>query len=103
MDSDVRGVASPSPGYSSDAEKKDATRSSATTVRDSSSTAVTTTTMYATKPPPIHFNIWREKRWNILVYWFLIMFCNLALPCIIYYPIRSCTYSTSRPIARSPY
>jgi len=42
-------------------------------------------------PPPIHFNLWREKKWNILLYWITIIFCNLALPCIIYYPIRTLT------------
>ncbi len=43
-----------------------------------------------TEPPPIHFNLWREKKWGIVRYWTLIMFCNLALPCVIFYPIREC-------------
>ncbi|KAG8987012.1 hypothetical protein FRB94_002808 [Tulasnella sp. JGI-2019a] len=88
-----------SPGSSSDTEneKKDALRTSTTTARDSTATTDDSTVMSSSppedpsKPPPIRFKPWSEKRWNIIIYWLIIIFCNLALPCIIYYPIRTLT------------
>jgi len=61
--------------------------------REKATASPTTTgrTVVTATPPKINFNLWREKKWNIVRYWTLIMFCNLALPCIIYYPIRSYT------------
>jgi len=85
---------------SSDNEKKATTRESAGTMQTAVSVSTGTDVTAGPEaidpktmsvPPPINFDPWKEKRWNILIYWVLIIFCNLALPCIIYYPIRGLT------------
>jgi len=39
-------------------------------------------------PPPINFDPWKEKKKGIIIYWGLIIFCNVVIPCLVFYPVK---------------